>query len=130
MTATILLNSAMMPDEGLYILRRVSREFFAELVADAHRRGNLKSYIGYPETAQHVQSISGVPIQVNRAATQLPDQALIAVCKLKYRVGDPATKGRLQPGDEDYEYFVATYDRDSLRWKIVNDESQFSSQAE
>jgi hypothetical protein len=40
MTATILLNSAMMPDEGLYILRRVSREFFAELVADAHRRLN------------------------------------------------------------------------------------------
>ena len=123
MTATILLNSAMMPDEGLYILRRVSREFFAELVADAHRRGNLKSYIGYPETAQHVQSISGVPIQVNRAATQLPDQALIAVCKLKYRVSDPAMKGQLQPNEEDYEYYVATFDRNHLRWRICEDES-------
>jgi len=130
MTVTILLNSAMMPDEGLYILRRVSREFFAELIADAYRQGHLQSYIGYAETARHIENISGVPIPVNRAATQLPDQALIAVCKLKYRVSDPATKGRLQPGDEDYEYFVATYDRDSLRWKIVNDESQFSSQAE
>ena len=123
---TILLNSAMMPDEGLYILQRVSREFFAELIADAHRRGNLRSYIGYPETAQHIEQISGVPIPVNRAATQLPDQALIAVCKLKYRVSDPATKGRLQPGDEDYEYFVATYDRNHLRWRIVDDESQSS----
>ena len=129
MTATILLNSAMMPDEGLYILRRVSREFFAELVADAHRRGDLKSYIGYPETAQHVQSISGVPIQVNRAATQLPDQALIAVCKLKYRVSDPAMKGQLQPNEDDYEYYVATYDRDHLRWRIVSDESQSSQSA-
>jgi len=130
MTITILLNSAMMPDEGLYILQRVSREFFAELIADAHRRGNLRSYIGYPETARHIERIARVPIHVNRAATQLPEQALIAICKLKYRVSDPATKGQLQPGDEDYEYFVATYDRDHLRWRIVNDESQFSSQAE
>ena len=119
----VLLNSSMMPSEGLYILRRVSREFFAELIADAHRRGNLRSYIGYPETAQHIEQISGVPSPVNRAATQLPDQALIAVCKLKYRVSDPATKGRLQPGDEDYEYFVATYDRNSSRWRIYENES-------
>ena len=113
----------MMPSEGLYILRRVSREFFAELIADAHRRGELLSYIGYPENAQCVERISGVPIPVNRAFTQLPDQALIAVCKLKYRVADPSTKGKIQPGDEDYEYFVATYDRNSSRWRIYEDES-------
>ena len=121
MTVTILLNSAMMPDEGLYILRRVSREFFAELVADAHRRGNLRSYIGYPETAQHIERIARVPIPVNRAATQLPDQCLIAICKLKYRVADPGAKGKLQPGEDDYEYFVATYDRDYLRWRICDE---------
>jgi len=62
-----------------------------------------------------------VPIEVNRSATQLPDQALIAICKLKYRVSDPATKGRLQLGDEDYEYFVATYDRDRLRWRVCDE---------
>ena len=129
MTVTILLNSAMMPDEGLYVLQRVSREFFGELIADAHRRGNLRSYIGYPETAQHIERISGVPIPVNRASTQLPDQALIAVCKLKYRVSDPGAKGKLQPGEDDYEYYVATYDRNHLRWRIVNDESQPSQAA-
>ena len=123
MTVTILLNSAMMPDEGLYVLRRVSRELFGELVADAHRCSNLQSYIGYPETAQHIEKISGVPIPVNRAATQLPDQALLAVCKLKYRVSDPGTKGKIQPGDEDYEYFIASYNRNHLRWRIVSDES-------
>jgi len=123
---TILLNSAMMPDEGLYILRRVSREFFGELVADAHRRGELRSYIGYAETAQHIERIAGVPIPVNRAATQLPEQAVIAICKLAYRVLDPSAKGQLRPGDEDFEYFVATYDRNYLRWKIVSDEPQFS----
>ena len=123
MTVTILLNSAMMPDEGLYILRRVSREFFAELVADAHRRGKLRSYIGYPETAQHIEHIARVPIPVNRASTQLPEQAVIAICKLKYRVSDPGTKGKIQPGDEDYEYFIASYNRNHLRWRIVSDES-------
>ena len=128
MTATILLNSAMMPDEGLYILRRVSREFFGELIANAHRRGELQSFVGYPETAQHIEKISGVPISVNRSATQLPDQCLIAICKLKYRVADPGAKGKLQPEEDDYEYFIATYDRNHLRWRIVSDESQ-SSQA-
>ena len=129
MTATILLNSAMMPDEGLYILRRVSREFFGELIADAHRRGELQSFVGYPETAQHIERIARVPIPISRAATQLPDQCLIAICKLKYRVADPSTKGKIQPGDEDYEYFIATYDRNHLRWRIVNDESQPSQAA-
>jgi len=119
----VLLNSSMMPSEGLYILRRVSREFFAELIADAHRRGELQSYVGYAETAQHIEKISGVPIPVNRAATQLPDQALLAICKLKYRVSDPGTKGKIQPGDEDYEYLIATHDRNHLRWRIVSDES-------
>ena len=118
---TILLNSAMMPDEGVYILRRVSREFFAELIADAHRRGELQSYVGYAETAQHIERIARVPIPINRAATQLPDQALLAVCKLKYRVSDPTIKGQFRPGDED-EYFVATYDRNSSRWIIYEDE--------
>ena len=120
---TILLNSAMMPDEGLYILQRVSRELFAELIADAYRQGHLQSYVGYAETARHIENISGVPIEVNRSATQLPDQALIAICKLKYRVGDPTIKDQFRPGNEDYEYFVATYDRNSSRWRIYEDES-------
>ena len=119
----VLLNSSMMPSEGLYILRRVSREFFAELIADAHRRGKLQSYVGYAETAQHIERIARVPIPVNRASTQLPDQALIAICKLKYRVSDPTIKGQFRPGNEDYEYFVATYDRNSSRWRIYEDES-------
>ena len=109
----VLLNSAMMPDEGVYVLRRVSRGEFAKLVADAYRRGNLRSYIGYPETAQHIERVSGVPIQVNRAPTRLPDQALILICKLAYRVADPSAKGKLNPNDSDYEYYVATYNRDT-----------------
>ena len=110
---TILLNSAMMPDEGVYVLRRVSRGEFAKLVADAYQRGDLRSYIGYPETAQHIERVSGVPIQVNRAPTRLPERALILICKLAYRVADPGMKGKLQPADNDYEYYVATYNRDT-----------------
>ena len=108
---TILLNSAMMPDEGVYVLRRVSRGEFAKLVADAYQRGDLQSYVGYPETAQHIERVSGVPIQVNRAPTKLADQATILICRLAYRVTDPGMKGKLQPTDEDYEYYVATYTR-------------------
>jgi len=110
---TILLNSAMMPDEGVYVLRRVSRGEFAKLVADAYQRGDLQSYVGYPETAQHIERVSGVPIQVNRAPTRLPEQALILICKLAYRVPDPADKGKLKPSDDDYEYYIAAYNRDT-----------------
>ena len=108
---TVLLNSAMMPAEGIYILRRISRDKFGQLVANAYQRGDLRSYIGYPETAQHIERVSGVPIQVNRAPTKLADQATILICKLAYRVADPGVKGKLQPTDEDYEYFVAKYNR-------------------
>ena len=108
---TVLLNSAMMPDEGIYILRRISRDKFGQLVADAYQRGDLQSYVGYLETAQHIERVSGVPIQVNRAPTKLADQATILVCRLAYRVADPGMKGKLQPTDEDYEYFVAKYNR-------------------
>jgi hypothetical protein len=108
---TILLNSAMMPAEGIYILKRISRDKFGQLVADAYQRGELQSYIGYPETAQHIERVSGVPVAVNRAPTQLPDQALILICKLAYRVPDPSMKGKLQPSEDDYEYYVATYTR-------------------
>jgi hypothetical protein len=107
----VLLNSAMMPAEGVYRLRRISRDEFAKLVSDAYQRGDLHSYIGYPETAQHIERVSGVPIQVNRAPTKLADQATILVCKLAYRVTDPGMKGKLQPTDKDYEYFVAKYNR-------------------
>jgi len=107
----VLLNSAMMPDEGVYVLRRVSRDEFAKLVADAYQRGDLQSYVGYPETAQHIERVSGVQIQVNRAPTKLADQATILICRLAYRVTDPGMKGKLQPTDEDYEYYVATYTR-------------------
>ena len=108
---TVLLNSAMMPAEGIYLLRRISRDEFARLVADAHRRGDLRSYIGYPETAQHIERVSGVPIAVNRAPTQLADRTTILICKLAYRVQDPADKGKLKPSDDDYEYYAATYNR-------------------
>ena len=108
----VLLNSAMMPDEGIYILRRISRDKFGQLVADAYQRGDLRSYIGYPETAQHIERVSGVPIQVNRAPTKLADQATILICRLAYRVTDPGMKGKLQPSDDDYEYYIATYTRE------------------
>jgi hypothetical protein len=109
--ATFLLNSAMMPAEGTYVLKRISRDEFARLVADAYRRGDLQSYVGYPETAQHIERISGIPIEVSRATTQLTDRATILICKLAYRVSNPGDKGKFQPKDEDYEYFVAKYKR-------------------
>jgi len=105
----VLMNSAMMPAEGTYTLRRISRALFAHLVAKAHQRSELVSYIGYPETAQHIERISGVPIAISREQTRLDGPTTLLVCKLSYRVADPGSKGKLQPTDGDFEYFVADY---------------------
>lgn len=104
-----LLNSAVMPVQGDYRLVRVSEPEFATEVRRAHQDGELVSYIGYPQTAEHIRRLSGVTVAVSREQTTLEDGDTLLICKLAYRVVDPATKGQPQP--EDFEYFVCQYSR-------------------
>src|SRR5690606_9503237 len=97
-----LLNSAMMPAEGTYTLRRVTAQQFAELL-----QGDFVSYIGYPQTADFVSRLIGRPCPVNRAQTILDDGDTLAIVKLKYRPDAP-TKGA-QVNEDDFEFFVADY---------------------
>lgn len=101
----ILMNSAMMPAEGVYILTRVSRERFVEAM-----RAGFVSYIGYPDTAHFLERISGRSVPVNRSETLMFDGAIMLICKLKYRLTNPADKGRFTPSDADYEFFFCEYE--------------------
>lgn len=89
----LLLNSAMMPAPGNYRLRELSAGEFGAAVKAAHDGGTLVSYIGYPQTADLISSVAGVPVPLNRAETDVADGDVLLIARLKYRVGDPATKG-------------------------------------
>lgn len=103
-----LMNSAVMPAEGTYRLRRLTPEAFGRVVRDAHESGVLRSYVGYPQTADMIACLAGVPIPVSRDSTQVePDVLLIA--RLRYRV-DPGSKGA--PVDAgSFEFFACHYTR-------------------
>jgi len=97
-----LLNSAMMPAEGTYRLRRCSIAAFAELLQQ-----DFVSYIGYPQTADFVARVIGRECPVNRQQTTLEDGDVLAIIRLKYRPDAP-TKGA-QVNEDDFEFFVADY---------------------
>lgn len=68
----------------------------------------FKSYIGYPQTAEYMSKVLGVNVEVNREEMQLKDGDMMLVCKLKYRVKDPTTKGQ-EVSEDDFEWYLVSY---------------------
>lgn len=106
-----LMNSAMMPAEGSFKLRRISTRKFAILLADHY----FESSIGYYHTARQIEEIvrreTGTRIQVpvNRQKTTLGSKEFLLICKLKYRLADSRDKRTHQPEIEDLEFFECEY---------------------
>jgi hypothetical protein len=100
-----LMNSAMMPQPGNYHLVALTRDQFVGILRDS---GECDSYVGYPQTAQFVERISGVKVAVSRRQTTLTNGERVLVVKLAYRPQDADTKGA--PVDEaDYEFYLVRY---------------------
>ena len=102
-----LLNSAMMPAEGVYRLQRITRAEFSFWMRQAARTG-FTSTVGYQETAHHIEAVSGVKVPVSRDPTVLEDGDVLLICKLKYRATEPGRKGA-PVGSEAFEYFQCEY---------------------
>jgi hypothetical protein len=102
-----LMNSAMMPDEGTYTLKRCTKDEFVKLL----QSNKFESFIGYPDTAAFISRISGVDIEVSRQQTAVNDGDILLIVRLKYRVADPAEKARFTPSDDDFEFFTCEYRR-------------------
>lgn len=102
-----LLNSAVMPQEGFYTLKKVSpEEFKNKLIPLQHQ---IISYIGYVETARILSDLLGINIPVSRKPTHLEDKDLLFIARLKYRLEDPKLKGEYVPKPEDFEFFIGMY---------------------
>lgn len=101
----LLLNSAVMPTEGIYTLKRISQVEFGTLLRDAAETNNFQSYIGYPETARLIEDMTGVEIAVSREQATLDTGDIMLIAKLRHRVADPSTKTTLEPSIDDFEFY-------------------------
>ena len=101
----LLLNSAVMPDEGVYTLKQITETTFTKELQDAAVSDNFKSYIGYPETAQLIEQITGIEVGVSREQATLTPGDIMLIVKLHQRVANPADKETLQLSIDDFEFF-------------------------
>lgn len=101
----LLLNSAVMPTEGSYTLKRISQFTFRTNLQEAAATGNLQSYIGYPETARLIEQITGIEIEVSRKQATLTSGDKMLIVKLRQRVDNPADKDTFQLSIGDFEFF-------------------------
>lgn len=101
----LLFNSAVMPNEGVYTLQRISEATFKKELQKAAATGNLKSYIGYPETAEMLEQMTGIQIEASREHAMLIPGDEMLIIKLRYRTADPASNKPLQLSIDDFEFF-------------------------
>jgi len=100
--ARYILNSAVITSQGVYKYTIIPPEEAREWVL----QGNWESRIGYSQTADHIEWLTGVRPPLNREAAVmgLGDEALVV--RLKYRVADPSQKGSVTAGPNDWEYGI------------------------
>ena len=110
----LLLNSAVMPTEGVYTLKRISKSKFQELLLAAAATKNFQSYIGYPETARLIEQLTGIEVEVSREQAALDPGDIILIVKLQQRVANPTDQDVPQLSIGDFEFFRCD-------WKPLDD---------
>ena len=103
----LLLNATVMPTEGNYTLRRISKATFRETLRTAAETNNFQSYIGYPETANLIEQLTGIPIQVSREPATLTPGDIMLIVKLRHRVAAPTQTQHISI--RDLEFYHCTW---------------------
>ena len=102
----LLLNSAVMPTEGVYTLKRISKAAFQKVLHEAVATGNFQSYIGYPKTADLIEQLTGIEIEVSREQAELATGDVMLIVKLRHRIQDLSDISTYQPSLEDLDFFL------------------------
>ena len=102
----LLLNSAVMPTEGVYTLKRISKAKFRSVLQEAAACNNFQSYIGYPETARLLEQLTGIEIEVSREQAELETGDVMLIVKLRHRIQDASKISTYQPTLDDLEFFI------------------------
>lgn len=106
----LLLNSAVMPNEGVYTLKRISEARFTKEIQEAAETGDFKSYIGYPQTAQLIEQTTGITVEVSRAQATLTPGDIMLIVKLRQRIANPMDKETLQLSIDDFEFYQCNWE--------------------
>ena len=101
----LLLNSAVMPTEGIYTLKQISEAAFRTVLREAAATKNFQSYIGYPETARLIEQLTGIGIEVSRKQAELIPGDSMLIVKLRHRIEDPASQETPERSVNDFEFY-------------------------
>jgi hypothetical protein len=105
MECLVILNSAVMPIDGNYNKKSISKNRFINLIKNA---SDIKSSIGYESVSDIIFEMTGIKISVDREITTIPNGYNIIGLTLDYRM-NPNSKGITNPTEDDYTYFIAYY---------------------
>jgi hypothetical protein len=104
-----LMNSAMMPREGLYSCRAITPQE-AKNLFQKNTKAGFKSHIGYPNTCRVLSKLFEVSVPLSRESTEIKQGDVIIAVRLPYRIDPDEKKGR-KHGEalEDYEFFEVRF---------------------
>ena len=100
----LLLNSTVMPQEGVYKALKISEKDFINIL----KNNDFISYIGHENTVKHLNKITNLNIPFNRENAVLKDNDIILVARLKKRISSENIK-TIEATKEDYEYYIIKY---------------------
>ena len=115
-----LLNAAVMPLAGVYVLESITPGEFASEVTRAFSEGTLNHYIGYPETLSVIRDWTGCDLgKTNVAQTELVDKEQFLILRLDRRVSSEEKKVRTVDAKmsltvEDFLFYRCTYHADAV----------------
>ena len=105
MDQLVILNSAVMPVDGNYNKKSISKNRFIDLIKNAT---DIKSSLGYESVSEIVYKMTEIKLSVDREVTTIPEGYDIIGLTLDYRM-NPTSKGIKHPTEDDYIYFIAHY---------------------
>lgn len=103
----LVLNSANMFNDGIYDKKSISKNQFIKFIQNAKR---INSSIGYESISKLIEKLTGVIIPVKRERTIIDNDSIIVGLTIPLRLSEKS-KGRRNPEEDDYVYFMATYKR-------------------
>lgn len=107
MKRLILMNSAVITKSGTYVAREITPDEARDIVRKSQGL-EIISYVGYEQTAEYMSKTLGIDVPLNRGQVDLQKGDIMLVCKLKYRVANPATKGA-PVSEDDFEWMEVMY---------------------
>jgi hypothetical protein len=105
-----LLNSAVITEAGIYAAQKITKEQFITIIELYYKENDLESFIGYKQNLDLLKKWTGIEFEFNRQMMVLDKADELLVMKLKFRLDNPATKGK-EVDEDDFEFLIIKFNR-------------------